>query len=801
MGNEKKIKAIDRDGNEYSITADEALALKRQGYDISYDKDTTIDVVDTSTGSTSAIPLSKYLEGGYIPTESVAAHQAAMERAAARNTPQSLYTLAEGAGSGATFGLTDVVASRVAPEYYARSQERAAANPGLRVVGEIGGALLPALATAGTSTAATAAGTAARGVGAVAKGASALRTAASLTPVGMLARGTAAIDRALLSRAISAPIRMGVTGAVEGGVYSAANAATDALAAPDGNLQKAGEAALSALPWGVAGGGVLGAGIGVAGQGVQALGKAATKAQGSAAISALTKADDITRTIGQDAASVQSRLLDAAKRIDTPEGKLIEAIGKANSADEIVAAARTARASADEVITQSNILGQMTKQGQGNLLGQKLDEMIPNELIQRVANNPLLDEIDTLAQRVKNNPQQAWEARQVIDNMISRSPVGREMKTEAISYRDAFDRAILKTFDDYVSNSNVLKNKTELLRASDDIGTLRDLEYLARNQKPGANVTNQVVEDAGKSILANVVGQAGRAVGLGGVTKLGAAAVTGGLGGIVKEGAEMMGGAIGYSVGGLPGAVIGKTLTSLALDAGTSGGTLKLINNIARSEKIIEQGSRTLVRGAFSIPSAEKKQNKKAEAAQKTKTFLKQKEEIYQQQRSAQALSAGAKSKIESTIADIYSNKMQYLQDSLPPQPKPDSPVDAVELAKFEDKQDIVRSPLSVFDKIKDGTINASHIDALKSTSPELFTAIQQQIINEVYSNEDKDFDEVELRKISIIVNTPLTYDLQNIASIQAAWGYTPTPEVQARTPSVRASTQLAEGTRTPFGL
>lgn len=143
---------------------------------------------------------------------------------------QGLETFLEGAASGASFGLSDVLFERVLGW---DTSERAQYNPGERIAGEITGAVLPAVATFGGSSGFAA-------------------SALAKTPAGMVST--------LATKAGGAGARgMAIAGAIEGAASGAGAQITNATLSGDPVTV---ESVIAGMGWGTLFGGGLGAALG-----------------------------------------------------------------------------------------------------------------------------------------------------------------------------------------------------------------------------------------------------------------------------------------------------------------------------------------------------------------------------------------------------------------------------------------------------------------------------------------------------------------------------------------------------------
>lgn len=145
----------------------------------------------------------------------------------------------EGGLSGLTFGGYDYAATKLGAD----TAKRAEYNPNVRLVGELGGALVPLAFTGGTSAGLTGAGLAARGTAAAARGANVAREASLLGRAGELATAAPRGLSALAEGAGGATARgLEALGAAEGGL-----AARGARAVATGAVEGAGYGAGSAV--------------------------------------------------------------------------------------------------------------------------------------------------------------------------------------------------------------------------------------------------------------------------------------------------------------------------------------------------------------------------------------------------------------------------------------------------------------------------------------------------------------------------------------------------------------------------
>lgn len=170
---------------------------------------------------------------------------------------QQAITAGEGALETATLGLGTAAATALGGEEYRQAaEERARENPTARVVGQVGGALAPALLSGGSGV-----------IGSVARN----------TPAGLLARGSAALEggvgsalaragiggegAGLLGQAANRALSLGASGAAEGAAYGLGGSLADsALENSDWTADRALAAAGNGALFGLGAGAGIGAG-------------------------------------------------------------------------------------------------------------------------------------------------------------------------------------------------------------------------------------------------------------------------------------------------------------------------------------------------------------------------------------------------------------------------------------------------------------------------------------------------------------------------------------------------------------
>ena len=235
----------------------------------------------TPSGQPVTVPVDKTAEAmaaGYLPESREAYDQRQLVKE--RSTPGQLaLTGAEAAARGATLGLSDVATTGLLGEGYREAaQERREASPTLSTVGEILGALAPTIPGVGATGLA-------RTVGAPAR---LLSRAGEATALGLERAGVAA-SKGILRHAVAKGVQLGAAGAVEGGLYGAGQALSEAtLENTPVTVEKLLAGAATGAEFGAAGGmvlGALGGGLGGALKGAK-LKERAAKIYGTSAFKA-----------------------------------------------------------------------------------------------------------------------------------------------------------------------------------------------------------------------------------------------------------------------------------------------------------------------------------------------------------------------------------------------------------------------------------------------------------------------------------------------------------------------------------
>lgn len=129
-------------------------------------------------------------------------------------------------------------------------------------------------------------------------------------------------------------------------------------------------------------------------------------------------------------------------------------------------------------------------------------------------------------------------------------------------------------------------------------------------------------------------------------------------------------------------------------------------------------------------------------------------------------------------ISLAYSNKRQgvkdYLFSKIPRNPLAPGPFQTPwqpskkQIRDFKDIVSIVNNPYSVIDRLKDGSLNNNHIDALKTNYP----GVYNQVVNKIkeYGTIHPKMPYQKKIKLSLLLGEPLDNSLINVASLQQTY-------------------------------
>lgn len=120
------------------------------------------------------------------------------------------------------------------------------------------------------------------------------------------------------------------------------------------------------------------------------------------------------------------------------------------------------------------------------------------------------------------------------------------------------------------------------------------------------------------------------------------------------------------------------------------------------------------------------------------------------------------------------SKQLKYINDIAPKAirasnnfHKVDYVAPAAEVAKFNRKMEILTNPFSIFDRIKDGTLNKDHIESMTANYPVLMQAIKGRVMNHVMDNQ-MDMNFQQRLKMSLLMG----YDVDGSTTPESLVSY-----------------------------
>lgn len=730
-----------------------------------------------------------YGDPGLVPEAQVAELLAsggrleAPEETAARQEISQYGTLTEAAkhvaergASGLTMGLSDVAAGEVGGDEYRTARERRERLfPVAGFLAEAGGAIAPILASAGT-------GAAAEGVrlaGAAPRATAALGRLAE-SGAGAALRGVGLTGESIAGRAFLRGTQLAAGGSVEGALYGAGHALSEAALAPGGDYDHLAERVWAGAKGGALFGGLTGGAVGALGGTLGAVGKRLVRGASAKTISAESAVQAL------DPSKRASRELVQTKRLHSVGQELLDQdIVKAFRSDE------------DMLARASAVRGE-----KGDEIGALLK--MADDTGARPDATKLFSEVDEVIGA--RGGVLSGKHRQVADQLsVEVSPLREAAEKGTLTF-EQLHRA-RRAFDESINWA-----KQEQSAAHQDLIKIRriiegELERSAEKALPGAfQKPYQAAKSAygaarwaEKQLSDNLArGQANRMFGLTdtitGSGGLMAGALTGSLG-----------------VGALTG--MAATLGHRVVRTYGHGVVATLLNNVMRGERRMDQAvtryfraagdaRRGLIGGA-SAEIAESDRTAKALRQRAAETRLQayqrrmkdlvkyQADPVhYMEQRLGHA--AAKMPQTAQALAAHVARGNQYLLVNAPGLPddrllmpgrKPEP--DPVSLEQFARREQVVNDPMSVLDELERGTLAPEHVEALEATAPKLYMDIKSRLIDEMAESAERGkplpyLERVELGALfGMATDASLLPD--HIVATQASMMMPPAPPQPAR--------------------
>ncbi len=745
--------------------------------------------------------------------ESPEAAQARLEAAEYGGLDDAALALGEGALSGATLGGYDLLASEIGgDEYRAGRAARDRYNPLASTAGEVGGAIAPLLLSGGTSAAA-------RGVsliGAPTRGVAALGGLAERAVARGL--GAAGVEGAgIVSRGLATGAKLAAGGAVEGGLFGAGQALSEAALAPGGDYDKLGEKLWAGLKQGAGYGALAGGGLGFLGgatsraveRGMEAL----TGAEGLRNLLSRAAEGGVLKALGTGAGDARKLL---KKRGDNGVGQMAQDLlthrlddgtHVFKAGDDAEAIATRVNAATEEVGAK---LGAVRKQVDDFIETNARADLRPDmkrffgKVDEAVAGSESMPPM--LAGRVKSAAEQfaplrsKWESglpvsfkeaqayRQQIDKILTPDkPMGGiTVAAENAAQLQALRRELKATLDD------------SLEKATGEMGGAASLtNYRELNRRYGSLADAQGIlqREAGQNLARNRVSLTESLAGAGGL--IGAAAT-------------------GSFVPAVAGVALGSA-RKLYRDRGESVMAV-LADRLSKVDKRLDDGvrkffkrSRDSTRGLLGAGAAEDVETRtRTDRAlgrrsketpgdayrrrlQEAASLQQDPHGVLERQMGTKIPTAAPRAAMAMTSAAIRG--AQFLsakapvgmldQDALLPQMQPQDP-DPVELSRFSRYVQVVDDPYSVLDELGDGTLTSQHVEALREVYPKIFEDVQGKVWGELL--EQKELPSYESR---ILLGT--LFDIPADKSLRPA-------SIAAAAAMYAQRTERAESPQSPSG-
>lgn len=654
-------------------------------------------------------------------------------------------------GGGATFGLAAPIAEALGGrEYIDAAAERAAENPISRTVGDVAGAVAPALLSGGTG---------------------AIGTAARLTPAGMAARLGGAAERGaagLLGGAgagvLGSAARLGAAGAVEGAAYGlggslAKSVLEDTAWTADRALAGLRDGAL----YGLAGGAAAGAAGALGGKVVKGMLGGRTLKE---AAESFAEKRAVSATIGDDARTVARLTDDGAK-----PGALKEAAGWLRergiptgdhaAAVRALKVARVADASATQAAARElDTLGAAVAVERRSAMSERLADIASTGRQGKAVARTIGKELDRAA-----TFSDAAELVATIDKAAVKAadtPLEAQLSALRSQLRDGLTEAAEAASPEIASAWARSSRSHEIASALHE-GAKAQAGRLA-------NKTDSAFSGMGGSLLGALAGVATGSIGV--------SAITGVLGGVAQSAARTMIRERGAS------ALI-RLADHVASTTGRIEGAAKSLARLKGAPPIVAASAGTADFGALRSLLTETSSNPEALHARIDQTIA----PLARQQPEVAMHMARQIAGDHAWLAAQIPQSMGAKQ-SLTPSAEP-RPIPKVQQDKLVNYARALTDPVSVLEKMTEGRVDWDGIAALKARRPELWSQMQASV---QYACAQSGDQLPYKRKIMLSLAFDFQADpsLGNVAGIQAS-GQMPPPEpvpggAPAAPPTIRAS-------------
>jgi hypothetical protein len=209
-------------------------------------------------------------------------------------------------------------------------------------------------------------------------------------------------------------------------------------------------------------------------------------------------------------------------------------------------------------------------------------------------------------------------------------------------------------------------------------------------------------------------------------------------------------------------------------------------NFFSKTKKAAQRaGTKVLISTSFAVPDENGKLPKKAKDKKEafkqitdSLTELIQNPESLTNHLSTNALRlTNAAPNTSVGIDSVITNAVSFLYDKLPKNPSPSSMFysrefepSSIELAKFERYLEAVENPMSVLDDLNNGTITREAVEAIKSVYPDIYSRIQETVIEKIAEKPDMNYEKRLQLGILFDIDADPSLIPQNITALQQTY-------------------------------
>jgi hypothetical protein len=696
------------------------------------------------------------------------------------NAPLTTFT--ETAVGEATFGLSDRMAQAIGITSQEAQRERAERNPLAAGAGTITGVVAPAIASMGTSAAAKGASVGARAIARAA--AAAEKQTAKVVAKVVADTGEKKLAREVLKKSIE----KGVGGAVEGAAYGAGHLAReDAIGTADFNAENI----LSSAGTGALYGGIVGAALPSVALTAASAKDSAKKLFGKA----LSKYTDASKAAEEISGFNAAKL---AKLNSTESGKKILAelpdwyknevkIGMTDDAAAILEKVKAVKQSAgsqiEATLAEADVMAAQS-------LGSKANSPEMRSILLNKVASDIEAKFLAPIREDKVFRAEAQEVRNLIDDL--RTSAYRKYKKKGITSKELVDlKRKMDSIYERAYERGIGAKRTRLEKAAFEARQLlNDASYAwlthidsrLADQLRAANRNYQLASTVELPLLRKSVkdpsflGFKDALYGLGGAV-LGDA----GTGALLLGGKKLLESDLRRRLvilGGLE-----KSQVRIATDIADN--VKQFLTKGARPSKLASIAALTNSAIAQKREDGKKPQAPRnrveayRNAADNIQKLVVQSDELMNRSQKAGAVLAHAAPLTAEAVTRKTIKAINFLAAKIPKRPyetlfpsgkQRDFTPSSMEIARFERYLQVVDSPMTVLQELKQGTLTREHVEALRTVYPDLYSRIQQQVLAQLQDAKEDEIPYSKRVQVSILLDIPGDDSLlgKNVAALQA---------------------------------